>query len=158
MRRRWAVAAAAVGLAALSLGTPSASATTATTRQCVETDTYTFNPPLRVGTQTGTVTVNASLACVRETAQTAPPGESVWEEHATATGFYSYTGNCALALMTGGSAVHAIVGGTLVVHANTASTWAEGKVIALVPNNPCTDAAGQSSGTGVGPKFDAAAF
>lgn len=144
-RVRTAFVAGVALTAILPFGKSPASATTALTRECVESNTFTFSPPLGMATVPGNFTWSYTRTCVLTVVNTSPLGESVQVITDSGGGNGTYFGSCAIVLLNGAT-VNTILGGTL----HLASDGTGAKAMPLVPNRPCTDPAGESSATGTG--------
>jgi hypothetical protein len=122
---------------------------------CIETNTYTFDPPLTPMTEVGTVTMTYDVTCIAWSATPSPFSAGATEAGASGSGTFDYIGNCGVALLTG-AFVHAVLGGSVVVALNASTApGVSRKVVVLQPSNPCTDTGGQVSGTGSGPAWSA---
>ena len=122
----------AAALIAASLCAPSAHAT----EVCFENNTLTFDPPLTLANQIGTVTVRYEKTCADEPGLT--PG------HYSGTNTFGYFGSCALAIFTeptlsfmAGGVVHLMVGET------------RAKVVHLQPSSLCPGPVASAHGSGV---------
>lgn len=145
----WACFAVLVALVGVATGVR-AEAATVTAGQCVEFNTLTFDPPLTTDSKPGTAVLNFSNTCLDENVSTSPLSQSAGESANSGTITYDYFGSCALALLNDGT-VHALIGGSLLVQLRAGPLGR--KVVALTPDTPCTDPAGESSASGVGPAF-----
>lgn len=145
-----AVALVGTALVSIPLISSPASATTVL-RGCVESDSYSFSPPLGAVIVTGSYGFDFNRTCVAADVTTSPVKASVGQEPPLAGGSGgSYFGDCAFALLTG-STVGIIVGGAVEINVLGSGTTSDlAKVQALVPNSPCN----VSTASGAGAKFD----
>jgi hypothetical protein len=105
---------------------------------CADNETLTFNPPLTVANQLGTVTIAYESTCANV------PGV-LREAHGNGAVTYPYFGSCVAAVFAEGTESIELAG-TVYVAAYVGG-WA--KALVLVPNAVCPGPVVTASGTGV---------
>jgi hypothetical protein len=111
-------------------------------RVCTDTSTWKFSPALSVESVTGTFHVDWANTCVAQTASATPPGQQT--QTTTSSGSFdgSYTGSCAIALLSG-HLVATLTGGTVLAVVN--SDGAQSQEL-LVPDEVCREQRATATG------------
>lgn len=137
---------ALIALACLALsGTGSASPSDARIGICVSSSRWTFSPPLTQVIRPGTATLTHTVRCAYAGVSTEPPRE--WAELAIGgePATYMYFGNCVQALLDTTDVTATLLGGTVLVMADSAPIPIA-SVFTLVPNEPCNEASATGPG------------
>jgi hypothetical protein len=133
-----------LALLAATTGPGAASAAEIGTGGCVASSRWTFSPPLRDGSQSGTATVTNTFVCVGAGASTQPPGVPNAVGIGNNSGSMPYTGSCHSAVMSDGGFSVLLIEGSLAIFVSTGSTGSGVGVFVLVPDSVCNE----SSATG----------
>jgi hypothetical protein len=136
---------------ALAGGPFGAVANAAVSATCTLEGTLTFDPPLTTTTASGTISLSYTYACT----DVYTSGQYGFRGGSISGGWETYTGDCKLAILSGGSLVGILVGGADYIHVGpaTGTVVPESGTWALEPDKVCdeTTAYGPSVGTAVWP-------
>ena len=130
-------------LATVSTGL--ASASDARVGACGSSARWTFSPPLTQAIQLGTATLTHTVSCAYGGVSTEPPSEYFTLAFGGAPATYTYFGNCVQALLDTVDVTATLLGGTVLVMADSAPIPIA-SVFTLVPDEPCNVASATGPG------------